>query len=114
MWADPEQGSNPNDSYSINQSSDQRASDPDTQDNKQFAECTTSGNCTVSEHIRQQNQTQSNACSGTHCDVANFFNTSDGESSQGSCTATPITIEEFPGSCADEGTPSPPPPPNGD
>jgi len=116
QWADPEQSSNPNDTYNINQDSSQRADTPDTQDDQQYAECTTTGNCKADEHIQQQGQQQNNSCSGVHCDVANHFITADGETSQGACTSTPITIdeEEFPGTCASEGTPSPPPPPSGD
>jgi len=116
MWADPNQGSNTSDSYNLDQSSSQRASDPDTQDAQQYAECTTTGNCKADEHIQQQGQQQNNSCSGNHCDIANHFDTSDGESSQGSCTSgPPIIIDEGPPpTCADEGTPSPPPPPNGD
>jgi hypothetical protein len=114
QWMDPEQGSNTNDRYDLDQSSNQHASAPDTQDNSQFAECHTTGNCTADERIQQQGQHQDNSCSGSSCDISNFFNTSDGESSQGSCTAGPPVIDEGPGTCRDESTPPPPPPPAGD
>lgn len=107
QWMDPEQGSNPNDRYNLSQSSSQHASNPNTQDDQQFAQCTTTGNCTVSEHIQQQNQQQNNSCSGNHCDVGNHF-TSGGDGSHGSCNSQNTDG----GTCApSEGTPPPPPPP---
>ena len=103
QWMDPVQGSNPNDSYKLSQSSSQHASNPNTQDDQQFAQCTTTGNCSVSEHIQQQNQQQNNSCSGSQCDVGNHF-ISGGDGSHGSCNS-----QTHDGSCASGGTPPPPP-----
>ena len=108
QWMDPNQGSNTGDSYNLNQSSSQHASNPNLQDDQQFAECHTSGNCTVGEHIRQQGLTQNNSCSGSSCDIGNDIITQGGETSQGSCTGNSDNT------CASESTPDPPPPPPGD
>ena len=105
QWADPSQVSNPKNSYNLDQDSNQHASSPDTQDDQQYAECNTSGNCTVSEKIHQQNANQNNSCSGMNCDVNNVF--TDGEGT--SCSAS---MDE--GSCSSEVTPDPPPTPPGD
>ena len=105
QWMDPDQGSNPNDRYDLDQNSDQHASDPDTQDNSQYAECHTTGNCTADEHIHQQGQHQDNSCSGSSCDIGNFFNTSGEGSQQGTCSVT-----NNDGSCTGENSPPPPPP----
>jgi hypothetical protein len=68
MWSDPKQGTNPGDRYDIDQRSDQRASSPGAQqDDQQYGECHTSGNCTVDQKIQQQGQNFTNSCSGTDC-----------------------------------------------
>jgi hypothetical protein len=109
QWADPDQGSNPNDTYVIKQHSHQNASDPDTQEDEQFAQCFTSGNCQVTEKIHQQNVHQTNSCSGQSCDVGNHVDTNGGETSQGNCSATPDSDS----SCQNEDQPNPPPLPPG-
>ena len=109
QWTDPSQGSNPNDQYELKQHSHQIASDPDNQEDEQFAECNTSGNCAVTEKIHQQNVRQTNSCSGTECDVNNHVFTQDGETSQGNCSAGPASD-----SCQTTEAPPPPPPPPGD
>jgi hypothetical protein len=111
QWADPDQGSNPNDRYTINQDSHQNASDPSSQNDEQYALCFTSGNCTVSETIHQGNVSQSNSCSGSSCDVGNHAFNQGGESGQGGCTATPNIDSEFVSTCQPEDTPNPPFPP---
>ena len=51
--------------YNLDQSSNQHASDPDTQDDQQYAECHTSRQLHASiEQIQQQGQHQNNSCSG--------------------------------------------------
>jgi hypothetical protein len=114
QWADPSQGSNPNDTYSLLQHSHQLAPDPDIQQNEQFAECNTSGNCTVAEKLHQQDVRQTNSCSGSSCDVSNFIFGQGGESSPGSCNGSPDPENPDSGTCQTVPAPPPPPPPNGD
>ena len=110
QWADPSQGTNPNDTYNITQHSHQNASNPTTQEDEQFAECFTSGHCTVSEKIHQGNVKQTNSCSGSSCDVGNHVFTNGDGTSQGACP-TPNQEE---GGCQTEDQPPPPPLPPGD
>jgi hypothetical protein len=100
LWADPEQGSNPNDRYDIKQSSDQHASDPDLQDDQESAQCTTTGTCTVSQRIQQQGQNFTTPrCSSTSCDQGqHVIGTTEGTS------VNPCGIDS-------EGCSSPPPAP---
>src|SRR5262249_32842494 len=110
QWVDPDQGSNQGDSYDITQDSNQNASNPSDQQDEQYAQCFTSGNCSVSEKIHQENVSQTNSCSGPSCDIGNSIDNGD----TGSCTATPnLNIDAFVGTCLPEGTPDPPQsPPN--
>jgi hypothetical protein len=63
MWSDPSQGTNPGDKYDIDQRSDQHASSPSAQqDDQQWGECHTFGNCTVDQKIQQQGQNFTNSC----------------------------------------------------
>jgi hypothetical protein len=68
LWADPDQSGNPNDRWDISQDSNQHASNPNTQDDQEFAECSTDGNCTVDQRIQQQGQNFTTPrCSSTSC-----------------------------------------------
>jgi hypothetical protein len=64
-WADPDQGSNPGDTYNVNQRSQQRGDNSPDQNNLLVAECNTSGNCTVQQTAQEQGQNTNNSCSGT-------------------------------------------------
>jgi hypothetical protein len=68
VWADPDQSGNPKDRWDINQDSSQHASNPNNQDDLEFAECSTDGNCTVDQRIQQQGQNFTTPrCSSTSC-----------------------------------------------
>ena len=51
---DPNQGSNLNDTYDLNQFSEQHASKPTLQDDQVYAICNTTGNCTANQRIQQR------------------------------------------------------------
>jgi hypothetical protein len=97
LWADPDQSGNPNDRWDINQGSDQHASNPNTQDDQEFAECTTTGTCTVDQRINQQGQNFTTPrCSSTSCtSVQEVVN---GQSVENPCD----------GECLPPGPPQPP------
>jgi hypothetical protein len=102
LWNDPDQSGNPNDRWDINQDSNQRASNPNTQDDLEFAECSTDGNCTVDQRIQQQGQNFTTPrCSSTTCtSVQEVVN---GESVEnpcdGECSPPRPPLPPFPNTC---------------
>lgn len=99
---DPNQGSNLNDTYDLNQFSEQHASKPTLQDDKAFAECFTTGHCAANQRISQQGQNFSNSCSGTSCNIGTRATNGDGSTCGGPNTE---------GGCDVSFPPPPPPPP---
>ncbi len=101
MWSDPEQFSNPNNVYDVDQRSDQHASSPAAlQDDQQYGECDTSGRCTVDQRVQQQGQSFTNSCGpATTCDSGQHVI----DGTQTPCTGTSETACSAP--------PPPPPPP---
>jgi len=73
QWFDPNQGSNSADTYSLNQSSVQSATNPSSQDDNQYADCTTTGTCTANQSISQNGTKSTNTCTVTNgfCDINN-------------------------------------------
>src|SRR5262249_40875076 len=101
MEYDPSQGSNTSDTYNLRQSSDQHNNTPGGfQDDQQFAQCFTSGDCTVTELIGQNGQTSSNSCGpASSCDTGQTQTTDSEGTSRTTCTE----------GCGDEFSPPPPP-----
>ncbi|MGH2935089.1 MAG: hypothetical protein ACRDL2_11340 [Gaiellaceae bacterium] len=110
MWADPSQGSNPNDRYDVDQSSGQHAdgpphgSGPANQNDQAYGQCDTSGNCTIDQRIEQQGNNQKNSCSGEACDIGLIVASDSEGSSTSTCTGGEVSEVV-------RGCPSPPPPP---
>jgi len=110
MWSDPDQGSNPGDTYAIDQSSIQNASKGANQSDNEYAECDTSGHCTVNESIHQGGgANQKNSCSGTFCDIGLGVTTNSDGTTVNPCNGNGDNITCFPNS--DQNPPTPPPPP---
>jgi hypothetical protein len=105
LHMDPNQFDNLGNTYTLNQSSDQHQNMPGGfQDDKEFAQCFTSGTCTANESISQNGQSQTNSCGpATSCDISQGLTTTSEGTSTSTCTTSP----------ASESTcdPSPPPPP---
>jgi hypothetical protein len=109
MWTDPNQGTNTADTFSIDQSSNQNASKGANQNDHEYAECETSGNCTVSESIHQGGgANQKNSCSGPSCDISLGVTTNSDGTFVDPCNGGGET-NCFPNS--DQSPPAPPPPP---
>jgi hypothetical protein len=116
MAYDPNQGTNTADTYNLSQSSTQNNNTPGGfQEGDQFAQCFTSGNCTVSENINQNGHSTSNSCGPTlSCDIGQSqTNSSEGTSSstcEGSANIEIASESEIP-PCVFL-FPAPPPPPS--
>jgi hypothetical protein len=108
MWLDPPQGTNPGDRIDLNQSSTQQASNPTLQDDQGYANCDTTGNCTVSQRIQQQGTTNTNSCSGTSCSIG-LVAVSGGEGAYVTRCVGGESNTDLP-PCTTS-TPQPPPPP---
>jgi hypothetical protein len=108
MWLDPPQGTNPGNRIDLNQSSTQQASNPTLQNDEGYANCDTTGNCTVSQRIQQQGRSNSNSCSGTSCHIGLIAASSGGETFVTRCVGTESNADLPP---CETATPPPPPPP---
>ena len=103
------QGSNAADRYTIQQTSTQDASSPAAmQDDQVYANCETSGSCSVQQTINQDRQSYSNTCDGQSCHIGLTATTDDGETSSSTCSGLST---EGPGACPFPPAPPPPPPP---
>jgi hypothetical protein len=99
MWVGSPQGNNPNDTYTLTQSSDQNTSPASPhQLDAEYLNCETSGNCTGTQTASNDKQTYTNTCSSTDCNLS-------------------LTISSEPGSTPDicsgdcsNGDEAPPPP----
>jgi hypothetical protein len=110
QWADPDQsGGGSADKYNLSQSSTQNATSPDTQDDNQYADCSTDGNCTATQSITQNGFRSTNTCGpDTFCDINNSV-TFNGEGGHSSDTCNSADDQ---GPCIpSEGNGTPPPPP---
>jgi hypothetical protein len=111
LWADPDQnGGGSGDKYTLGQSSTQNATSPDAQEDNEYAECQTDGNCTANQSITQNGTTSQNSCTGTFCDIGNSV-TFNGEGGRSSDTCNSDTDDTNCVPPTGEGTPNPPPPP---
>ena len=84
-WFDPNQFSNTGNKYTLNQSSTQNANDPTFQDDQEYAQCFTSGNCIANEFISQNGKTTTNSCTGQSCDFGTTSSNEGGEQSSFTC-----------------------------
>jgi len=105
VWADPSQGSNPGDTYNIDQRSQQRGDSSPDQSNQLVAECNTSGNCTVNQTTQEQGQNTNNSCTGSSCFTGIIVTTG-----EGGTTSTTCNGEDSEFSCPGNEPPPPPPP----
>ena len=71
MWTGSPQGNNPNDTYTLTQSSDQNTS-PESphQLDAEYLNCETSGNCTGTQTASNDKQTFTNTCSDSDCNLS--------------------------------------------
>jgi hypothetical protein len=107
MWSDPNQGSNTGDTYRINQTSTQNASNPSLQQDDEYAVCHTSGpHCDVHQSITQNGVTSSNSCTTSDCDISNGLTNGDPSTCSGECLAEapdppacPSQFQNTPGFC---------------
>jgi len=73
MWSGSpqQQGNNPNDSYTLTQSSDQNTSPASpNQLDEEYINCETSGNCTGTQTASNDKQTYTNTCSDSDCNLS--------------------------------------------
>jgi hypothetical protein len=107
---DPNQGTNPADTYNLSQSSDQHNNTPGGfQENDQFAQCFTSGSCTVTQNINQNGHSASNSCGPTSfCNIGQSQTTSSEGTSGSTCGGEDDSESET--GCEFD-FPQPPPPP---
>ena len=112
-YFDPDQFSNGSNTYNLNQSSTQQQNKPGGfQDDQEYAQCFTSGNCTATQQINQNGQSSSNSCGPTSsCDIGvTQTTTSEGTTSSTCGGSVDAGIESDVSGC-DVGFPPPPPPP---
>jgi len=110
MWGGSPQGSNPNDVYDVNQSSEQLASNAASQDDRAYINCDTTGNCTADQRISQNGNTQRNSCSSPSCHIGLIVTTNSDGTSTSTCTGVQNPDGGSEGTCPFP--PPPPPPPN--
>jgi hypothetical protein len=110
-WYDPNQGSNPADSYNLDQHSDQHASDSAFQSDAVYANCDTTGNCDADQHINQNGNNEQNSCSGPSCHIGLIVTTNSEGSFTSTCSGLPPTITTTDSVFASTTCPTPPPPP---
>jgi hypothetical protein len=120
QWFGSQQRGNPNDTYDIDQRSDQKATNPALQQDQQVENCDTDGVCTATESLTQNGERHDNSCTDSSCHIGQTWsNTSEG-SFGSSCVGFPegeTIAQETEGTnfCPSPPPPPPPPgPPNGD
>jgi hypothetical protein len=71
MWVGSPQGNNPNDIYTLTQSSDQNTTPASPhQLDAEYLNCETSGNCTGTQTASNDKQTYTNTCSDSDCNLS--------------------------------------------
>ena len=74
MWMDPNQASNQTDTFTSSQSSDQNAGPTSEQDDQEYAECASSGTCSMTQKVANDHQNTTNSCvdgpPGGSCDIS--------------------------------------------
>ena len=111
LWADPDQtGGGTGDTYNLGQSSTQNATKPNTQEDNEYADCSTDGTCTANQFISQNGFTNSNTCTVTNgfCDINNSVTLSVDGHSPNTCNSDLDQGPCIPSGGA--GVPPPPPP----
>jgi hypothetical protein len=81
LWADPNQASNPGDTFTVSQSSDQNGGPGADQVDKEEAACGSSGVCHLTEKASNDHQNVTNSCTSTPtspCDIGVTLDTSCG------------------------------------
>ena len=92
QWMDPTQ-SNPSDTISLTQSSNQQATQPSLQNDQEYEQCDTAGICNAGQGITQGDSSFGNSCGPTN-----------------SCDIGLIVINGFKTTCSTDCPPGPPPP----
>jgi hypothetical protein len=97
LWNDPNQASNPGDTFTVSQSSDQNGGPGANQLDKEQAACGSSGVCQLTEKASNDHQNVTNSCTSTPtspCDIGVTLDTSCGtdcgpQKCSGECTSPP-------------------------
>jgi Bacterial Ig-like domain (group 3) len=70
LWFDPNQASNTADTFTASQSSDQNAGPTSEQDDQEYAECGSSGICSLTQKVANDKQNATNSCVDSSCDIS--------------------------------------------
>src|SRR4029078_4812602 len=105
------QFSNSSNTYNLSQSSDQQSNRPGSfQQDQQFAQCFTSGNCTVTQQISQNGQSSSNACGpASSCDIGLTQTTTSEGTTSSTCSGSSDSESWSESTPCDVDFPPPPP-----